>query len=558
MIAAQAAANGAELLDWYTASIGHDACKPPVIRWVEPVVPRERRRSGPPEPRRDDRRERARRPRSGRPRAAHLVDRREAGLEAAPRGPQVEPPDAHPLRRRPAASPRRGCSSSRARPVPQRLRVVVAEALDVVGLEPGALERELDARQVQRRGVGEHVALRERRRPRARRRRRRAIPWLSSASARLHAAARAGARTRRSGSTPTCSTMPMLGDRVEAARRRARGSPARGSRPGRRGPRSATRSRAELGLRLGQRDADHLDAVALGGVDREAAPAAADVEHALALLQAELGADQLELGLLRLLERRRAAREDRAAVGHRLAEEQREELVRDVVVVAHRARVALAACGAGRASRSSARGDARRAPQAAARAAASASRACSPRARAAGGCQPSSSVEHGVEVVDVELARDVGAAEPELARRAQRVGERVAASAPEGGPAAVRRGQRRAVPEPTANGRSGSACSSSRRRGCGRDSIAREGTVRAMPDYSDLSAVYINCTLKRSPERVAHRRASPTARSGSWRRNGVARRGDPRGRPRHRHRRVAGHDRARLGARRVAGDLRAR
>jgi lysophospholipase L1-like esterase len=39
MIAAQAAANGAELLDWYTASIGKDACQPPLIRWVEPVVP---------------------------------------------------------------------------------------------------------------------------------------------------------------------------------------------------------------------------------------------------------------------------------------------------------------------------------------------------------------------------------------------------------------------------------------------------------------------------------------------------------------------------------------
>jgi hypothetical protein len=39
MLAAQAAANGAGLIDWYTASIGHDACKPPVIRWVEPVVP---------------------------------------------------------------------------------------------------------------------------------------------------------------------------------------------------------------------------------------------------------------------------------------------------------------------------------------------------------------------------------------------------------------------------------------------------------------------------------------------------------------------------------------
>jgi lysophospholipase L1-like esterase len=39
MLAAQAAANGAEVIDWYTASIGHDACQPPVIRWVEPVVP---------------------------------------------------------------------------------------------------------------------------------------------------------------------------------------------------------------------------------------------------------------------------------------------------------------------------------------------------------------------------------------------------------------------------------------------------------------------------------------------------------------------------------------
>src|SRR5215212_618392 len=39
MMATEAAANGAEVVDWYTASIGHDACKPPVFRWVEPVVP---------------------------------------------------------------------------------------------------------------------------------------------------------------------------------------------------------------------------------------------------------------------------------------------------------------------------------------------------------------------------------------------------------------------------------------------------------------------------------------------------------------------------------------
>jgi len=39
MIAAQAAANGAGLIDWYGASIGHDACKPPAVRWVEPLAP---------------------------------------------------------------------------------------------------------------------------------------------------------------------------------------------------------------------------------------------------------------------------------------------------------------------------------------------------------------------------------------------------------------------------------------------------------------------------------------------------------------------------------------
>jgi GDSL-like Lipase/Acylhydrolase family len=39
MLATQAAAAGAQLVDWYGASVGHDACQPPVIRWVEPVVP---------------------------------------------------------------------------------------------------------------------------------------------------------------------------------------------------------------------------------------------------------------------------------------------------------------------------------------------------------------------------------------------------------------------------------------------------------------------------------------------------------------------------------------
>jgi lysophospholipase L1-like esterase len=39
MLAAEAAANGATLVDWYRASIGHDACKSSSVRWVEPLIP---------------------------------------------------------------------------------------------------------------------------------------------------------------------------------------------------------------------------------------------------------------------------------------------------------------------------------------------------------------------------------------------------------------------------------------------------------------------------------------------------------------------------------------
>jgi lysophospholipase L1-like esterase len=39
MLATQAVANGATLVNWYSASIGHDACKGSSTRWVEPVVP---------------------------------------------------------------------------------------------------------------------------------------------------------------------------------------------------------------------------------------------------------------------------------------------------------------------------------------------------------------------------------------------------------------------------------------------------------------------------------------------------------------------------------------
>jgi lysophospholipase L1-like esterase len=41
MLATQAAAAGATLVNWYGASIGHDACKGSSTRWVEPLLPGE-------------------------------------------------------------------------------------------------------------------------------------------------------------------------------------------------------------------------------------------------------------------------------------------------------------------------------------------------------------------------------------------------------------------------------------------------------------------------------------------------------------------------------------
>jgi lysophospholipase L1-like esterase len=39
MLVDQARARGVGVIDWYAASIGHDACKPPLVRWVEPALP---------------------------------------------------------------------------------------------------------------------------------------------------------------------------------------------------------------------------------------------------------------------------------------------------------------------------------------------------------------------------------------------------------------------------------------------------------------------------------------------------------------------------------------
>src|SRR3954451_7887944 len=76
--------------------------------------------------------------------APDLIDRREPSLEPVARGAQVQTPDAGALR---AGEPRRLLEVvvEPPRPVPQRLGVVVAEALDMVDLEACALQRERHA-----------------------------------------------------------------------------------------------------------------------------------------------------------------------------------------------------------------------------------------------------------------------------------------------------------------------------------------------------------------------------------------------------------------------------
>src|SRR4030095_11335698 len=83
------------------------------------------------------------------------------------------------------------------------------------------------------------------------------------------------------------------------------------------------------------------DAVVLRGPDAESAPAAADVEHPLARLQAQLAADQIELVGVRLLESCLGGAVVGAGVDHQRIEEQGVEVVRDVVMVRDRLRVVL-------------------------------------------------------------------------------------------------------------------------------------------------------------------------------------------------------------------------
>ena len=176
----------------------------------------------------------------------------------------------------------------------------------------------------------------------------------------------------------------------------------------------------ELGLVGGERDPHGAHAVTGGGVQHEGAPAAADVEQALALAQPELRAHQLALGQLGVLQRRGPAREHRAGVGHRGVEEQLEEVVGDVVVMAHRAHVARATV-AGAPRVQLARWDPRRTRQAARpRRGERQAQTCGAvdRGRVEGVEQP----DHAVEVVGLQLAGGVRAAESQLPGGAQQVG----------------------------------------------------------------------------------------------------------------------------------------
>jgi hypothetical protein len=130
-----------------------------------------------------------------------------------------------------------------------------------------------------------------------------------------------------------------------------------------------------------------------------------------------LCAHELELCFLGLFERLRAAREDRAAVGHRAVEKEREEHGGQVIVVAYRARFALAAVSTAARRELHQRGRRQRPDPAGAR-----RRQRQPGAVGQPQWRPLPGVEQadrGVDVVYLELAGPVGAADAKLARGAE-------------------------------------------------------------------------------------------------------------------------------------------
>ena len=86
-----------------------------------------------------------------------------------------------------------------------------------------------------------------------------------------------------------------------------------------------------FGLHRGNGDAKAIRAVALGGKAHERAPAAADVEHGVARLKSDFAADKIELGILRLVQRRRLG-PVAAAAGKAFVECRLENIDRQIVM----------------------------------------------------------------------------------------------------------------------------------------------------------------------------------------------------------------------------------
>jgi hypothetical protein len=91
--------------------------------------------------------------------------------------------------------------------------------------------------------------------------------------------------------------------------------------------------RGELVLRRRDRRGRYAASIVLCRVHREAAPAGADLEEVIALVQFERVAYAIELGACGFFERHIGPVKDQARVGHRLVEEELEELVAQVVVI---------------------------------------------------------------------------------------------------------------------------------------------------------------------------------------------------------------------------------
>ena len=110
-------------------------------------------------------------------------------------------------------------------------------------------------------------------------------------------------------------------------------------------PRRATFSRASVACSSDKRHAGRLDAVMLRGMADERAPAAADVEEAIARLQPQLAADHVELVVLRAGEIVvPVGLKVGAGIDHLRIEEEPVEGVRDVVVIGDVLLVGRRAC----------------------------------------------------------------------------------------------------------------------------------------------------------------------------------------------------------------------